>query len=95
MGCDHNGKRRAAQQKTVKPSEELTPKQREKWLNEQVVLFEWECRDMTVTADKAIIWRSTSESGFGSLLQTGWRSPRWPGISRASTGFCRVWVGTH
>ena len=33
MGYDHTGKRRAAQQKTVKPPEGLTPKQREKWLN--------------------------------------------------------------
>ena len=31
-------------QKTVHPPEELTPKQVEKWLNEQAVLFERECR---------------------------------------------------
>lgn len=34
MGYDHNGKRRAARQKTVKPPDGFTPKQREKWLNE-------------------------------------------------------------
>lgn len=34
MGYDHNGKRRNPQQKTVRPPENLTPKQREKWLNE-------------------------------------------------------------
>ena len=50
MGYDHNGKRRNPQQKTVRPPAELTPKQREKWLNEQAVLFEKECRDTPRTA---------------------------------------------
>lgn len=44
MGYDYNGKRIKPQQKTVHPPEELTPKQVEKWLNEQAVLFERECR---------------------------------------------------
>lgn len=30
MGYDHNGKQRAARQKTVKPPDGLTPKQKEK-----------------------------------------------------------------
>ena len=38
---------------TVKPPEGLTPKQREKWLNEQAVLFERECKDTPLTVDKA------------------------------------------
>ena len=54
MGYDHTGKRRAAQQKTVKPPEDLTPKQREKWLNEQAVLFERACKDTPVTENKSI-----------------------------------------
>ena len=44
MGYDYNGKRIKSQQKTVHPPEELTPKQAEKWLNEQAVLFERDCR---------------------------------------------------
>ena len=44
MGYDYNGNRIRPQQKTVHPPEELTPKQVEKWLNEQAVLFERECR---------------------------------------------------
>ena len=44
MGYDYNGKRINPRQKTVHPPEELTPRQVEKWLNEQVVLFERECR---------------------------------------------------
>ena len=54
MGYDHTGKRRAAQQKTVKPPEGLTPKQREKWLNEQAVLFERECKDTPLATDRTI-----------------------------------------
>ena len=45
MGYDYNGNRIKSQQKTVRPSEELTPKQTEKWLNEQAVLFEHSCKD--------------------------------------------------
>ena len=44
MGYDYNGKRIRPQQKTVHPPEELTPRQVEKWLNEQAVLFERDCR---------------------------------------------------
>ena len=43
MGYDYNGKRVKPQQKTVHPPAELTPRQVEKWLNEQAVLFEREC----------------------------------------------------
>ena len=45
MGYDYNGNRIKSQQKTVRPPEELTPKQTEKWLNEQAVLFERSCKD--------------------------------------------------
>ena len=45
MGYDYNGKRIKSQQKTVHPPAELTPKQVEKWLNEQAVLFERACKD--------------------------------------------------
>ena len=44
MGYDYSGNRIKPQQKTVRPPEGLTPKQTEKWLNEQAVLFERECR---------------------------------------------------
>ena len=38
----------------MKPPEDLTPKQREKWLNEQAVFFERECKDTPLTVDKSI-----------------------------------------
>ena len=48
MGYDYDGNRRKPRQKTVRPPEGLTPKQLEKWLNEQAVLFERECKDTTL-----------------------------------------------
>ena len=45
MGYDYNGKRIKPKQKTVHPPADLTPKQREKWLQEQAVLFERACRN--------------------------------------------------
>ena len=46
MGYDLAGRRRKARQKTVRPPVGLTPRQREKWLDEQATLFELECRDV-------------------------------------------------
>ncbi|MFI3169373.1 MAG: tyrosine-type recombinase/integrase [Faecalibacterium sp.] len=40
MGYDANGKRRKSAQKTVKLPPDLTPKQGERWLQEQAILFE-------------------------------------------------------
>ena len=54
MGYDPSGKRRAAQQKTVKPPDGLTPKQKEKWLNEQAMDFERECRNMPQAINRNI-----------------------------------------
>ena len=45
MGYDYSGNRIKPRQKTVHPPEDLTPRQREKWLQEQAVLFERTCRD--------------------------------------------------
>ena len=54
MGYDPSGKRRAAQQKTVRPPDGLTPKQREKWLSEQAMDFERECRSLPQVVNRNI-----------------------------------------
>ena len=41
-GYDYEGNRLKSVQKTVKPPKEYTPKQAEKWVKEQVILFERE-----------------------------------------------------
>ncbi len=43
-----------SQQKTVKPPEGLTPRQTEKWLNEQAILFEKSVKNQPVTLKKNI-----------------------------------------
>ena len=39
-GYDYEGNRLKSVQKTVKPPKEYTPKQAEKWVKEQAILFE-------------------------------------------------------
>jgi hypothetical protein len=46
MGYDYEDNRIHPMQKTVHPPEGVTPKQKEKWLKEQAVLFERECRSL-------------------------------------------------
>lgn len=41
-GYDHEGNRLKSVQKTVRPPKEFTPKQAEKWVKEQAILFECE-----------------------------------------------------
>ncbi|WP_312645431.1 site-specific integrase [Hydrogenoanaerobacterium sp.] len=54
MGYDYQGNRMKSQQKTVKPPEGLTPRQTEKWLNEQAILFEKSVKNQPVTLKKNI-----------------------------------------
>ena len=54
MGYDYKGTRIKPRQKTVHSPEGLTPKQREKWLQEQAVLFERSCRDTPEESPKPI-----------------------------------------
>ena len=54
MGYTPDGRRRNPQQKTVKPPIGLTPKQTEKWLQEQAMLFEMSCKKMNSSANGAV-----------------------------------------
>ncbi len=54
MGYDHQGRRCNPLQKTVHPPKGFTPKQAEKWLNEQATLFEMECRNTAPVANKKL-----------------------------------------
>ena len=53
-GYDYNGNRVKPQQKTVRPPEGLTPKQIEKWLQEQAVLFEMDCKNGSQQVNRSI-----------------------------------------
>ena len=54
VGYDPEGHRRKPQQKTVHPPEGLTPKAKEKWLEEEAALFERQCKNQPLTVDKSI-----------------------------------------
>lgn len=54
MGYDPEGHRRKPQQKTVHPPEGLTPKAKEKWLEEEAALFERQCKNQPLPVDKSI-----------------------------------------
>ena len=79
MGYDYEGNRIKPKQKTVHPPEGVTPKQKEKWLKEQAVLFERECKGLPQEVDRSI------------TLPASWPSPPWPGTGRTSTVSCRSW----
>ena len=54
MGYDYKGNRIKPKQRTVHSPEGLTPKQKEKWLNEQAILFERECKGLPQEVDRSI-----------------------------------------
>ena len=67
MGYDYKGNRIKPKQKTVHPPEGLTPKQREKWLNEQAVLFERECKGLPQEVDRSITLAKYTELWFQTI----------------------------
>lgn len=59
-GYDYEGNRLKSVQKTVKPPKEYTPKQAEKWVKEQAILFE---REVQHPLTAALRWQSTLSIG--------------------------------
>ena len=67
MGYDYKGNRIKPKQRTVHLPEGLTPKQREKWLNEQAVLFERECKGLPQEVDRSITLAKYTELWFQTI----------------------------
>ena len=61
MGYTPDGRRRNPQQKTVKLPTGLTPKQTEKWLQEQAMLFEMSCKKLNPDIDRSITLEKYTE----------------------------------
>ena len=59
MGYAPDGRRRNPQQKTVRPPTDLTPKQTEKWLQEQAMIFEMSCKKLNPGIDRSITLERT------------------------------------
>ena len=67
MGYDYKGNRIKPKQRTVHSPEGLTPKQKEKWLNEQAVLFERECKGLPQEVDRSITLAKYTELWFQTI----------------------------
>ena len=61
MGYTPDGRRRNPQQKTVKPPTDLTPKQTEKGLQGQAMLFEMSCKKLNPDIDRSITLEKYTE----------------------------------
>ena len=61
MGYTPDGRRRNPQQKTVKPPTGLTPKQTEKWLQEQAMIFEMSRKKLNPDIDRSITLEKYTE----------------------------------
>ena len=61
MGYDYQGKRKKPVQKTVHPPEGLAPRAKEKWLNEQALLFEREVKSGPEPKDRSITFAAYVE----------------------------------
>ena len=67
MGYDYKGNRIKPKQRTVHPPEGLTNKQKEKWLNEQAILFERECKGLPQEVDRSITLAKYTELWFQTI----------------------------
>lgn len=54
MGYDGDGRRRSPKEKTVHPPADLTPKAKEKWLQEEAALFERQVKNLPTPVQKDI-----------------------------------------
>ena len=79
-GYDYEGNRLKSAQKTVHPPVELKPKQREKWLQEQAVLFEREVHHTPEPVNKSVtLGRMRTEARLAQLLRGRRACPPIPG----------------
>ena len=72
-GYDYEGNRLKSVQKTVKPPKEYTPKQAEKWVKEQAILFEREVQHTPEPINRSITLAKYSEllggDAFRNMLE--------------------------
>ena len=95
MGYDPEGHRRKPQQKTVHPPEGLTPKAKEKWLEEEAALFERQCKNQPLTVDKSVTLAEYTAYWLAHIAPGKLANPPWPGTGRTSTGSCLPWAATN
>ena len=93
-GYDYEGNRLKSVQKTVKPPKEYTPKQAEKWVKEQAILFEREVQHTPNPLTVASRWQNTLNTGLQILDLRNLLIPHSDAMNRTSAGFYQRWETT-
>ena len=91
-GYDYEGNRLKSVQKTVKPPKEYTPKQAEKWVKEQAILFEREVQHTPEPINRSITLAKYIEHWAADIGRRNWRTLHTTEICRTFGAFCRRWV---
>ena len=94
MGYTPDGRRRNPQQKTVKPPAGLTPKQTEKWLQEQAMLFEVSCKKLNPDIDRSVTLEKYTEIWLQTIAPDKLANPRSSGKSRILNASSRISAAT-
>ena len=90
-GYDYEGNRLKSVQKTVKPPKEYTPKQAEKWVNEQAILFEREVQHTPEPINRSITLAKYIEH-WVTDVGPSWRTLHTNEICRMFGAYCRRWA---
>ena len=85
-GYDYEGNRLKSVQKTVKPPKEYTPKQAEKWVKEQAILFEREVQHTPEPINRSIT--------LAMLGRRSWQILHSDATNRIFADFCQHWATT-
>lgn len=93
-GYDYEGNRLKSAQKTVHPPMGLKPKQVEKWLQEQAVLYEREIRHIAEPVNKSITLAKYIEHWLADVRRKNWQNPPLPATGRTCGGFYPRWGTT-
>ena len=91
-GYDYEGNRLKSVQKTVKPPKEYTPKQAEKWVKEQAILFEREVQHTPEPINRSITLAKYIEHWAADIGPKSWRTLHTNEICRMFGAYCRRWA---
>ena len=93
-GYDYEGNRLKSVQKTVKPPKEYTPKQAEKWVKEQAILFEREVQHTPEPINRSITLAKYIEHWVADVGPKSWQTQHSDVTNRTSAGFYQHWATT-
>ena len=93
-GYDYEGNRLKSVQKTVKPPKEYTPKQAEKWVKEQAILFEREVQHTPEPINRSITLAKYIEHWVTDIGPKSWQTLHFDATNRIFAESCQHWATT-